>query len=713
MMLPWKQYKFPTTVCGYISSFILLCTTLLCLSCSESPEQVLQRMDTEAEQYLADKQYNQAINTWNNLLALQPEAPGIYSKIAQAYQLTGLYPQALQAFQKHLTQNPASSETIISIMKLQLQRFDIAGASDSWENLQTFPPNPVGLTAHGDLLAAQKKFLPAIEEYKRALALDPSHQNSMARLAVSLLGQLKKEEAEEIYNKLATLEPKSPDILLQMGNYWLLQGDRKTGDLFLRKAIKQVPKNHNLQIKLAELYINSGQFSDAVVLFKQLLQKSPTNRFYKKMLFESLLLSKNFTETSVLISELSIAENQDIDFSLLKGKYYLNTGEYPNAASQFASALEKEPNLPLTHYFLALSYIANGQNHLGRSHLMKSLTLNRHFTEAELTLADCYYKTGDYELALKHVARIQKREPENYRAYLLEGIISVSLKNFDYAFEALSKAYTLKPNSQTVQFYLGILFSLTDKPDQALPLIKNVLANNPLLADVTLVYTQTLYRQGQHNKATDYLEEIIAAHSTSPYLQHIYGLTLLSTGKRRKAIKAFKTAIHIAPDMKESYLQLFDIYQNNSRKLEEILIEATSKLHNFEEALIRLASLYNRTDQSDKAIAILQEALSRNPSSPFLANNLAYLYLEHRPDNVNEAMRLAILAYEKMPDSTAIADTLGWAYYKKNNLIRAEWLLKEAANSAPSNPHIINHLTTIRKSSTNKHESSRQIENQP
>jgi len=685
-----------------LSTFILLCFSLFCFSCSESPDEVFERLNTEAERYFADKQYGQAISTWNKLLSLHPEASDISPKLAESYRRRGLYPQALETLQKHLVQEPDSMETRLSIMKMQVQLLDLDGARTSWACLRDFPQNPSGLTAYGDLLAAENHYIMAIEQYQQALSLAPHNQPTLARLAVILLGQQQNRQAEIFYHTLEAQHPESSEILLQMGNYWLLQGDEEKGELFLQKAIEHVPEDLNLKIKLAELYLDSGNFAKSTALFKQLLENTPQNRFFKKMLVECLLLSKQFTEADEVLVELTAAENQDIDFLLLKGKFYLNTGKYLLAASQLESALEKEPEHPLAYYFLALSYIASGQNNLGQSYLTKCLALNPNFTAAELILADCFYKTGNYELALQHVAQIQNREPENPRAVLLKGSILLALKKYDDAIEELHKANILNPDSPAPQFFLSVLFTLTGKPEQALALLKSMLAKQPFLTDATLLYAQTLCAQGQQDQALAYLEDSIATHPDWPYIHHIYGLILLSTGKQQEAVKAFETAIKLAPDMKESYLQLFKGYRNDSEKLEKILLQAIGKINNFEEAMTTLASHYVEKNRAEKATVLLEDALARTPSSPLLANNLACLYLDHQPDKINEAMRLATLAYDKESNNAAIADTLGWAYYKKDNLVRAGWLLKEAAALKPDNPKILYHLGIVQQAMDKK-----------
>ncbi|MFP7753812.1 tetratricopeptide repeat protein [Thermodesulfobacteriota bacterium B35] len=678
-----------------LSTILLMSLLFLFCSCGESPEQLHQRLDAEAQQYVARQQYTMAIATWKNLLSRQPGATDIYPRLAKAYELNGQYRDAITSYQKHLATHPDSQEALTEIMKMQLRLHDTAGARATWKHLKQFPPRPKPLLLHADLIALEGHNNRAIEEYKKVLALDTGNQVALARLAVLLLGERKDAEAAGFYQTLEKLHPTDPAILLQMGNYWLLSGDSSKAGTFLEQALALAPDNRALQLKLAELHLNSGRFAEAAAIYTKLLKVSPHSRYYKKMLLECLLQEKHFSQAEDLLTALSSAENQDVDFLLLKGKYYLNTGKYLIAASQFELALEKEPRLPLAHYFLALAYLANGQNCLGQQSLIKALNLNPNFTAAELTLADTYYKTGNYDLALEHVSRIRKREPENPRPLLLQGILLHAKQKYPESLAAFQKAFLLNPDTNAALYFSGIVYDSTGDTKQALTLFRSLLARQPSLMDATLLYCQLLRKQEQPTVALHYIDKALSRQPNQAYLHHIAGLILLDAGKRQKAIKEFQTALHLMPGLKESYLQLFNIYRNNQTSLQNTLEQAIQHVKGFEEAAIKLASIYIKNNDPDKAISLLEEFLAKNPDSPILSNNLAWLYLLHKPSNIDDAMRLASLAYDRLPDNAAIADTLGWIYYKKNLFQRAEWLLEEAAEKSPDNRRIHAHLSEV------------------
>jgi tetratricopeptide (TPR) repeat protein len=77
-----------------------------------------------------------------------------------------------------------------------------------------------------------------------------------------------------------------------------------------------------------------------------------------------------------------------------------------------------------------------------------------------------------------------------------------------------------------------------------------------------------------------------------------------------------------------------------------------------------LAIIYDTQKQHDKSEEHYRAALDINPDFAPAANNLAFILADQDKD-IDEALQLARLAKEKLPDDPNIMDTLGWVYYKK------------------------------------------------
>ena len=60
-----------------------------------------------------------------------------------------------------------------------------------------------------------------------------------------------------------------------------------------------------------------------------------------------------------------------------------------------------------------------------------------------------------------------------------------------------------------------------------------------------------------------------------------------------------------------------------------------------------------------------QQTLQIDPRAAVAANNLAWIYVASNR-NLDEALKLAQVAHQELPDNPNVNDTLGWIYFRKN-----------------------------------------------
>jgi len=672
---------------------ILICLSII--SCNKSPEKTSQSLKKTANKYFNNNNYKGALEIWIKVLDIKPSDASVYEKIGDCYYKMAKYHQALQAYHETIRLQPSNWLAIYKTAKIQLSMMNIYMAEKNWEKVKNHINNCDALIFNGDLLLLKKNYADAEQEYRHARLRYPQNQTAMIRLAICLAGQKKTAEANEIFKILISLSPQSPEVLLQMSNFCSIISDYKLAQTFIDKTLIIAPHNSNLQIKLAKLYLETEEYQQAITILQKFHQAMPDNQYAKKMLIESLLLNNNFQEAGNLLEELTETEEKNLEFQLLKGKYYLNTMKLQEAIAQFQTILELEPDIPLAHYFMGLAYLATGMNNLGQRSLTRCLSLNPHFTQAELVLADVYFKNKNYDLALEHAERIKKQEPGNYRSYLITGNIHQAKGEYQEAIADFYDAEYLHPEGILPLYHIALCTFLEGSSSKSINLYQTLLEKTPSKADAALRYGMISYHNGESQKGIQFLQKVINENHENPYLRHILGEMYLATNNHEEAINEFNKALNIKPNLKPTYLKLFELYTNDQQKLEKLLITAIAKIHTFTEAHTQLAKLYCKSGSSTKAISILEKALKSDPTSPYLANNLALIYLEFQPGKIDKAMRFAQIAYGNLPNNPAIADTLGWIYYKKNMFARASWLLKQAKSLDPGNQIINSHLKTI------------------
>ena len=651
------------------------------------------RLQHLGEDLFAEKHYVAAIDAWEKALKIHPDSPEIYRKIGKTYLRLAYPSRAEEAFKEVIRLRPDAWDALLEVGKLRLIALDMETGEAIWKDLAPQRNKPAINVFHGDLLVLKGLLGEAEKAYRKALEIDPEYQPALIKLATCSLAQGKIVEADHAYNIVLALKPKSPEILLQMGNYWKLKGDLKKAEAYLLQSANADKGDLGLRQMLAEFYFDNRQYEKARKLTEELLAQMPKNLSLKKYLFKVLLAQNNLSAAREVMDDLLNGGHYDLETGLLRGKYHLLAGEPNFAVGEFVSVVKDEPNLSVAHYLLGLAYLMGGKTELAKQSFVKVLTIDRFYFDAELALADIYYKQKDYELCLDYAGRVAKREPENYRSHLIMANALLAQRHYDKALIKFEAAHQINPDAVSPVYYIAVTFEKMNQRKKALESFRNLLTEHPELADAGMHYARLLVAAGKSEKATEFFKKLVGRFPKNGYLHHILGEVYMKLPDLRAARDHFERAIELNPGQLSSYMALADMYEKSGdwNKQVKILEDCIGKVRTFPEVYIRLAGLFMEKGLYERATEILRSGLDNNNKDPFLQNNLAWLLLEQERD-VDGGLELAQMAYEHLPGDPSVADTLGWGYFKKGVLGWAEVYLNEAAAKAPDNPLIKYHL---------------------
>lgn len=131
--------------------------------------------------------------------------------------------------------------------------------------------------------------------------------------------------------------------------------------------------------------------------------------------------------------------------------------------------------------FLLGCYLHNeGKFNDAKVYIQNAINLNGDDMQCKVLLANCYYQTKQYEMAIPLLQMI----PEDYDRYIkvieLLGSCFAQLKKYDIAIETYKKAPLLKRNLDAdlleVHYNLGIIYNDSGDPHRALKHLKKVYA---------------------------------------------------------------------------------------------------------------------------------------------------------------------------------------------------------------------------------------------
>lgn len=205
---------------------------------------------------LAAGEKDNAVATFDKLVALVPQAPGAYLRLAAA-QAANRNPEAARdALKKALDRKPDLIEAQVGLIELDLQANRPADAIKRATAMQQQQPkSPLGYAVLGDVYTQQKDFPKAAEQYQKAFDLAPAGP-TLVKLYGALVRSGRAAEAEPKAARWLKDHPDDHGVRLAVADAKLAGGDFAAAAahyLYLNaKLPRQVPILNNLAYALAE-----------------------------------------------------------------------------------------------------------------------------------------------------------------------------------------------------------------------------------------------------------------------------------------------------------------------------------------------------------------------------------------------------------------------------------------------------------------------------
>jgi tetratricopeptide (TPR) repeat protein len=220
---------------------------------------------------------------------------------------------------------------------------------------------------------------------------------------------------------------------------------------------------------------------------------------------------------------------------------------------------------------------------------------------------------------------------------------------------ALEKGSQLYPNALPFTAALANAELRAKQTDAAVARVRAAAAQAPDSPDAQKLLVQTLLAAGQKEEAAKLATEVQERWPAHIGVAELYLAVMTMAGKGEEA------------------------FQSLSRK------QDAGQLSPF--GRVVLARLLTARGEDEKAIALLRSALAEVPDLPSAANNLAFA-LAQRGEDLQEATELAQEARAARPDSSEIADTLGYVYMRRDlaeaALVQFDAALELATSETPS-----------------------------
>jgi len=219
----------------------------------------------------------------------------------------------------------------------------------------------------------------------------------------------------------------------------------------------------------------------------------------------------------------------------------------------------------------------------------------------------------------------------------------------------------------------------------------------PTNAAATIATADLLAANGYNEAALALVDRVPADNPLSEAARQERSGILLSMGRREAALADAQKAVVQPGAGASAFVELGGILMDLDRPSEAaeayqraIDIDRAQGAPNWAHLFLRAGAL-DRAGDWEAAKDLLRQANALAPSQPVILNYLGYGMLD-RSENLPEAQVYIERASGLDPNDAAIADSLGWLYYKRGNYPGAVAALERAVAGDPGQSVINEHL---------------------
>ncbi len=613
----------------------------------------------------------------------------------------------------------------------------------------------------GRRFSSDGKYREASIQFLNALKVDKNYPDAHYELAETYehLGQLNAACAE--LARTVDLQPANYKARVDLGN--LLFADGRTGEAQAQADVVMAaqPNNPRAHALLSAIAGRRGQKDLALIEIRRALELDPNRAAFHENL--ALLLSDDPTKIAAVEDELNKAislDRESVNSKLLLVAFYARNNRLAEAEKTSWDAVASSPKSVAARANVARIILLEGDKERAEEVIRQAAKELADNPQGVSLLADYYAGSGqldkarsefsslaikypkntsllkgyarvliqvrDYAAARGVIAGLMKSNSRDPEVAVLNGMVLLGNGNANEAASALSESASNFPQDVSIQYWLG---------KAALSKGDNVLAEqsfrraadlNPSALDAQEELARIASLRGDMNLLADVAENTIAAAPQIPQGYDWRAIVEVDHNLPEKAEADLKTAMTVAPQNAQAYLQLgkLRLAQKRFPEAGKLLEQALQYDPNSAEALRPLVDYDVSQKQPDKALSRLMAQIEKSPGNGSFYDLLAQLQIRNKdltqaaatarkaiqlnPNDDEAVMLFAQIAVDRgqtanavntweqwsnaHPDDAGALAILGTLEESRGDLTKAEAYYKKSLQIQPQQPIAANNL---------------------
>ena len=239
----------------------------------------------------------------------------------------------------------------------------------------------------------------AVEQFKKALEIDPESANAYRGLGRAYFKSGDKQKASEAFHEALRLNPDSAETYYDLGTTRYESGDYAAAASAFEEAIRLKADFFDALIVLGKAYQRSGLHSKSVDVLQKAALQQPQN-MDAQVLLGSALIQAGRPEKAIEVFHEAVLLSPESAFAYSNLAHaYQQTGKFAQAFDALQQALRISPSDPLAHNYLGQTYQSLGRQLEAVAAFKQAVALKPDYAEAHYNLGLLYFELGNRDQA--------------------------------------------------------------------------------------------------------------------------------------------------------------------------------------------------------------------------------------------------------------------------------------------------------------------------
>ena len=565
---------------------------------------------------------------------------------------------AVQHLEQALAAVPEQLSSAFMLAMVKLRANDAAGAEKVLlKSAADAPRSPEHALVLGRFYQLVRKPGEAEKQFRRALELDPKYGPALAALGNLLYANGKRDEAEQMFQRASAIPDKQYRPLHAI--FLLQNGKAEDAIRELDQQYKADVQDRSARTRLVAAYFKLGRSADAEKVLADALKRN----------------------------------SKDADALMERGALSLSAGKLQEARSDFTEVLRTRPDSPQAHFLLARVHGARGVSQSQIQELTEALRLNPKMLEARIELAHAFTLSNSPKSAIDVLDQAPQQDRSSVALIAERNIALDGLGDYVQLRKGIDQGLAIARDPRLLM-QDGLLKLKQKDYRGGRTSLEEILKRQPQAWPAVEALAASYLAENKKAEASAVVRQYTSAAPNSASGQLLLGSWLLSTGDIAGARAAFQESKRIDPKPFSADFSLARVAVQEGKldAARDLLNGVVNREPRNVLALSLLGEVENKAGHSEAAIDDFKRAIQEDPNNVSSLNNLAYLLADTQADP-DRALALAQKVKELDPKSSAIDDTIGWAYYNKGLFRPALDYLAKAGNGGT--PRRKSHLAMV------------------